>query len=358
MPQCLELLAHPPSMANLRSFEKDLEDASLAAKALRSPMQYMEFALLRDAGDKALVGHDGWLFYKPGVQYLTESARTYASVFQAGPVANRDASESRGEPLAAIVAFRDKLAARGIHLLVVPAPGKASVYPEKLTARARQLDGPVNPGTLELLSELTNAGVEVVDLFALFQDARRNDTHPLLYLGQDTHWSPEGMQLAAHAVADRLLEKGWVGPGNAGYVLEPAPLQRNGDILRMMNAPRIEASYHPEEVNCSRVLDRDAKVPFASEDDAEILVLGDSFLRIYETDEPGAAGFIAHLAHALQMPLASIVNDGGASTLVRQQLYRKPQLLAGKKVVIWEFVERDIRFGTEGWQDVPLPKAS
>ena len=29
--------------------------------------------------------------------------------------------------------------------------------------------------------------------------------------------------------------------------------------------------------------------------------------------------------------------------------------LAGKKVVVWEFVERDIRFGTEGWQDIPLP---
>jgi hypothetical protein len=24
-------------------------------------------------------------------------------------------------------------------------------------------------------------------------------------------------------------------------------------------------------------------------------------------------------------------------------------------VVVWEFVERDIRFGTEGWQVIPLP---
>ena len=29
---------------------------------------------------------------------------------------------------------------------------------------------------------------------------------------------------------------------------------------------------------------------------ASVLVLGDSFLRIYQTDEPKAAGFIAHLA--------------------------------------------------------------
>jgi hypothetical protein len=56
--------------------------------------------------------------------------------------------------------------------------------------------------------------------------------------------------------------------------------------------------------------------------------------------------------------VAAIVNDGGASTLVRQELHRRAALLTNKKVVVWEFVERDIRFGTEGWQLVPLPPAS
>ena len=26
-----------------------------------------------------------------------------------------------------------------------------------------------------------------------------------------------------------------------------------------------------------------------------------------------------------------------------------------KRLVIWEFVERDIRYGTEGWKLIPLP---
>jgi hypothetical protein len=86
-----------------------------------------------------------------------------------------------------------------------------------------------------------------------------------------------------------------------------------------------------------------------------VLVLGDSFLRIYQQDEPGGAGFIAHLARELKQPLTSVVNDGGASTLVRQELHRRPALLQNKRVVVWEFVERDIRLGTEGWQQVPLP---
>jgi len=86
-----------------------------------------------------------------------------------------------------------------------------------------------------------------------------------------------------------------------------------------------------------------------------VLVLGDSFLRIYERDAPGGAGFVPHLARQLGRPVAGIINDGGASTLVRQELFRRPRLLARAKVVVWEFVERDIRLGTEGWQNVPLP---
>jgi len=78
-------------------------------------------------------------------------------------------------------------------------------------------------------------------------------------------------------------------------------------------------------------------------------------LRIYGQDEPQSAGFLAHLAYELRQPVTSIVNDGGASTLVRQELFRRPRLLTNKKLVIWEFVERDIRFGAEGWQLTPLP---
>jgi hypothetical protein len=79
-------------------------------------------------------------------------------------------------------------------------------------------------------------------------------------------------------------------------------------------------------------------------------------LRIYQSDEPGAAGFIAHLARELRQPLTTIVSDGGASTIVRQELVRRSRLLTNKKLVIWEFVERDIGAGADTWQIVTLRK--
>jgi hypothetical protein len=51
----------------------------------------------------------------------------------------------------------------------------------------------------------------------------------------------------------------------------------------------------------------------------------------------------------------SLVNDGGGSTLVRRELGARPLFLRHKKVVLWEFVERDISLGVDGWPLVGLP---
>ena len=338
-PQFLDLFGRAPGEKHLRDFEEDLEDTSVFAQYLRPTMQYAQLVALGNTGDYALKGHDGWLFYKNGVQFLVE------------PWDGNDAVAD------AIVSFRDRLAARGIKLLVVPAPGKASVYPDRLTARARAGDAGVHAHSRQLIDQLRARGVEVADLYEVFARTRTGVGEGAdLYLQRDTHWSPAGMRIAAQAVAARLIDLGWVVRGDTAYDLRPASIERRGDIVHMMRSPRIEARLDRQRVDCAQVVTQGDASPYADDPHSDVLVLGDSFLRIYQTDEPESAGFIAHLARELGMPLTSIVNDGGASTLVRQELARKPALLTGKKVVIWEFVERDIRFGAEGWKDVTLPQ--
>src|SRR5438876_402516 len=147
----------------------------------------------------------------------------------------------------------------------------------------------------------------------------------------------------------------WLTRGPVSYNCLPRPVQRVGDIARMLRSPEIEKRIAPETAACTQIMGRDPGALYTDDPASDVLVLGDSFLRIYQQDEPGSAGFVAHLARALGRPLARIVNDGGASTLVRQALFRRPHLLAHAKVLVWEFVERDLRLGTEGWQIVPLP---
>jgi len=256
------------------------------------------------------------------------------------------------DPVAAIVDFRDQLAARGIRLVVMPVPNKESIYPDYVTARSSHLHSIIAPPTSNLLQKLQQADVEVIDLFKVFAEARQtsSSSNDPLYLAQDTHWSPAGVALAAKTVAARLTELNWIAPGSVEYTERPTPVRRLGDVLRMLKVPAIERNIDPEHVNCAQVLRADAGQPYKDEAAAEILVLGDSFLRIYQQDEPTSAGFIAHLAKELKQPLMSLVNDGGGATLVREELRAQPFFLKNKKVVLWEFVERDIGLALKGWK--------
>jgi len=341
--EIVDLFQRIPTRANLRRLETSLENRCRPAQWIRPWAQFAQFILLHDAGDKALPGRSGWFFYKPAVQYLVE------------PCSPGD-NNTQGNIFDAIISFRDELSKRGIRLLVVIAPNKASVYPEMLAAHAGAAGTPVNPVTRDALTKLDQAGVEVVDLFDIYHQARQSPDNPAYYLAQDSHWSPEGMRLAAEAVASRLLDAGWVRKGPVEYELKTMIVERRGDVLRMIRAPQIERLYQPERLHCTQVLKARTGEPYADDPNSPVLVLGDSFLRIFERDEPGSGGFVSHLARQLGFGLTSIINDGGASTLVRQQLARKRELLTGKKIVVWEFVERDIRFGTEGWQVIPLPR--
>jgi hypothetical protein len=339
-PAALQVFRQRPTPENLRAYENSLQNASVTARTLRPKIQALQFFVLRDAGEKALVGRDGWLFYQPGIGYLTQRPRPGDSTSQ--------------EAADAAIRFRDDLAARGIRLIVMPAPNKESVYPDKLSRCAAPPSNVFSKETSSFLAQCEAAGVEVVDLFKLYRDARESSTK-LLYLEQDSHWSPAGMEMAASAVAARIFRRGWLAPGTISYDPRPAPVQEVGDLVRMIRSPEIEARVVPQAIATSQVVRHDTDALFTDDRSPEVLVLGDSFLRIYERDAPGSAGFVAHLARHLGRPVAGIINDGGASTLVRQELFRRPRLLARAKVVVWEFVERDIRQGTEGWQIVPLP---
>ena len=341
-PRVLDVFRHRPTVTGLRAYEHALDQASVAGRWLRTAWRAIEFRVRRDGGETACIGRGGWLFYQPGIAALTQRPRRSDATVR--------------EAVAAIVDLKRQLDDRGIRLLVLPVPNKESVYPDRLSRGAKPPASIIGADARELLAQCAQAGVDVVDLFAVYRQARQNAAEDL-YLAQDSHWSPAGMRRAAAAVAERIVAQGWVLEGETRYDTRLVPVSRAGDLVQMFQSPLLEARVPPEQITCERVFRHADKVTYADDPSSDILVLGDSFLRIYEQDDPGQAGFIAHLARLLSRPIDSIVNDGGGSTLVRQQLARHPQRLTGKRVVVWEFVERDIRLGTEGWQPLRLPDA-
>lgn len=349
-PVVAELVLNVPAEQHLRDVEDEIEETSWFARNSRSLAQNIWFQLSGEPGSNVLVGRDGWLFYLPTVRFLVESFP---------PLTDRQPDFQ--DPFAAVIDFHRQLADRGIQLLVVPVPGKASIYPERVSSLAGPEGIADSSHTLEFISRLNDAGIPTIDLIETFHQERRrvrSTGGEPLYLSQDTHWTPEGAGLAAQAVAQRVLREGWVTAGSKEYGQKAVPVARRSDILRMARSPSIERLFTPQEVTCRQVFESDTGNLYQDDAESPVLVLGDSFLRIYQTDNPKAAGFLAHLARNLRRPVASIVNDGGASTLVRQQLSRNPDLLEGKKLVVWEFVERDLRFGLEGWQKTSIPSNS
>ena len=401
--QCADLFRYVPSEKNLREFETTLEDKSWFQRTLRREMQSFLFKALQDTGSKGMMGRNGWVFYRPGVRYLVEPNRLELDERDSAWVRSPGDTTRRDSVVQAIVRFRDQLSERGIRLLVVPVPGKASVYPDMLTRRAADRQGEFRSPTLELIEQLGIQEVDTVDLFGLFRRARKGkplfSSGKAYYLARDTHWTPTGMKLAAEAVAQKVRGMGLTPEFSRQYAVRRVEVIRYGDILEMMQVPGIQEEFPGEAVECEQVVHKALGLlvqpnspragtymsPAAPGQETSILVLGDSFCRIYQLAEPrslgrnvdqtdrsrpevtregekrtkrllpGSAGFISHLALALEAPVDYIVSDGGASTDVRRKLSTNAEIIEGKKLVIWVFAERDIGLGKEGWKDVSLP---
>ena len=373
----------------LRAFEKKVEDENALVLAVRPRYQLAVWNIFNDPGEKVVLGaagdcigagcerdtamaSDRWLFYRQDVEFLV----------QPSPLDVRSAKLDN--PIKAIERFRDQLKAKDVELLVVITPGKPSIYPERLTGHASSAADHANSIGLQshgkkILDSLAKLGFNTVDLYTPLLAAKvRDSVEGPLYLNDDTHWTPRGAELAAAEISKKVREMadaGIVGIGeeSMNYAASDSVADRMGDVgemsgLNKFNAFKVqkvvghvvsqqEVSERKEapadSLSDSTVVYDTTKTPF--KDDfrkAKILILGDSFSRIYQTDSPVNAGWIAHFAKNMKRPVASIVSDGGASTLVREKLARKAGVLKGKKLLIWEFVERDLRFGAEGWKDV------
>jgi hypothetical protein len=191
--------------------------------------------------------------------------------------------------------------------------------------------------------------IPVLDLHIDFVRNRKNVP---LYMKQDSHWSREGIRVAAEAIAQRI------GPRpNATTRLRETEIVIKQDLIRTQNILLPGGGPHPESVPAWQVVDHISQSPaLGVSEDSDVLVIGDSFLNAQDVDSPAATGFIAHLAHALGRPVTVLCFPGGGATVIRKKLASQPGLLKGKTWVVWEFIERDLSMANEGWPVVRIPQ--
>jgi len=123
-----------------------------------------------------MIGRDGWLFYS--VDQTLEDIRATTLFKPAQLQAWRSLLECR----------RDWLARSGIRYLLVIAPDKHTIYPEKLPAWIHQV-GPTTKLDQFMTYMKAHSTVPVLDLRPALRRAKQ---HAVTYLIADTHWNQYG----------------------------------------------------------------------------------------------------------------------------------------------------------------------
>jgi alginate O-acetyltransferase complex protein AlgJ len=343
-----------PRGAELKAAEKELETESVVSEWLLPRVQ-LALVKLGAGNEQVYLGRDGWLFYRPDVDYVTGPPFL-------GPKVMTHRSQTAAvqpDPVKAIVAFRDQLTARGIELVVLPVPTKATIEGERLSLRARtdkllendSFAAFENESFGEFQRRLSAAGVQVLDPAPLLMDRKAGSNNLPQFLEKDTHWRPEAMEFIASRLAwliNSAEPHGETGP----LRIAPAEISGRGDIARMLKLlPGDQNIDALQRVPIRQVSERDN--PWRPTREADILLLGDSFANIFSLAGLGwgeSAGLAEHLSAALGgRPIDCILRNSDASFATREilsrELARGKDRLAGKKWVIWEFAARELAFG-------------
>jgi alginate O-acetyltransferase complex protein AlgJ len=303
----------------------------------------------------AVAGTDGWLFFGGELRLLslgkfwgTDAAKV-----------SRAHKPELADPLPAILDFQRQLKARGIELLVVPVPPKASAYPEKIV---RDFDIRAKDPAPELhyfYDELRTAGVDVLDLSMLFM-AKRDENRGPVFCKTDSHWSGFGCVLAAEAIAEKMRPKLGKAAMAKEYVAEWKDAEREGDLAALLGPGGHKPP--PEKIAVQSVSEKGTGAAVEEDPNSPLLLLGDSHTLIYHDRDflPVRAGLVDQLALQLGFAPDLIGTSGSGATPVRINLYRRSVkdagYLAKKKAIVWCFAAREFTEATEGWMKVPVAK--
>lgn len=325
-------------LGNMERLTSDLERSSPLRRTLLPPMNRFFTGSLGAQNADVARGRDGWLFYVPALSHVT------------GPGFLTSRAPRKGDPVEALANFNLDLASRGITLVAVPLPDKATVYPEQLAPRCSPTVALQNPSHESFLAALKGRGVLTCDVTAALLSAKARGP---AYLARDSHWTPEGMHAAAEYLHDFLRDHVPTLPeGNVSYRTGiPQSVRNAGDLAVMLSPNSAVPDSLKETVELSAVEGPNG-TPWEADSAGKILLLGDSFSNIYTLEGMGwgaHAGLAPWLSLLLQQPLDAITQngDGAHATRLRlnQMLQRGEDRLAGKLVVIYAFAARELSLG-------------
>lgn len=328
----------------LREWETRFEEAKLFER-WRAADQSRLVRWFAEGNSRVVIGEEGWLFYRPDIDAAIGKGPRYV---EPPSVARAPSDEEWKLPLPIIEEFAGQLEERGISLVFVPVPTKAMIEGAGLgrdVDESTELRVPAEWTTVR--EEIESYGAQFVDLAPLFSRlAKQGD----VFLRQDTHWSPKTMKEVAEFISEEVPA---ARDGNLALLKREVERDSAGDLVDMLQLDsRAESLFPPEKVQLEQILDSESGGPIANRTDSPVVLLGDSFVNVFE--DPGlgfglkaedkiGAGISSHLAKQWKRPLHVIAINGGGATEVRKSFASLPdEEVRKKETVIWLFSARDL----------------
>ncbi len=206
------------------------------------------------------------------------------------------------------------------------------------------------------IKELETANIPVFDAGQVLVEY--SSRHKGAYLKTDTHWLPGAMEKVAENLAEYVKTHFDISDGSTRYQVQAMDVASTGDITKMLTLPENNDLFPEQKVKIRQILTEQDEY-WQPSPESELLVLGDSFANIYSFKGLNwgfAAGLAEHLSLRLRQPVDLIArNDSGAYVtreMLAMEMQRGRDRLAGKKLVIWEFSERE--FSSGDWKKIEL----
>ena len=341
-------------LAAMHAFEDRLDEESAVASLALPSAQWVQTALLGAGNEQVLVGRDGWLFFLPAVRYLAGPGFLEPAALRvrtAAADAWRPAPQP--DPTLALRALRRDLAARGIALVVLPTPVKASLLPDRLKPAATAPEVPLqNPSWGRFLDALAADGIAVIDPAPALLAAQRADGQPS-FLTADTHWTPAAVERTAGILASWIESQGLLAAGEpAAFRARPAErIAGVGDLARLLELPAGSTLFPPQTVTV-RPVGTAGGGPWSPDPAAELLLVGDSYANVFSQPDLGwgeGAGLAEQLSLALGRAIDRLAVNAGGAHASRGRLYEllahDDPRIAAKRLVVYQFSVRELTAG-------------
>ena len=280
----------------------------------------LDFTLFNEGRPGVILGRDQWLFSD--------------EEFKPWPNAEHNVSSN----YALVEGVRQTLKAHGVKLVMAVVPSKVRLYPEHM--------GDKRPASIhadlyrDFHAQLAASQVIAPDLLGPLQQAKQAGAQ--VFLRTDTHWTPDGAQIAAQQLAKAVNTQFPLSGEPQQFVTEVETTeQHNGDLERFLPLDPLFSHLlppsEPLEKRSTRVADdapESADSLFA-DSEVPVTLVGTSY------SANANWNFVGALKQALR---SDVINDSkdGHGPILPMLAYLKSDAFKNTppQVLIWEFPER------------------